>query len=47
MRVSLPESGGSDFHGNVKPGVELGVGKGNLDIPLTVYEKLLEKSREI
>ena len=43
----LLESGGSDFHGSVKPGVELGVGKGNLDIPLTVYEKLLEKSREI
>lgn len=43
----LLESGGSDFHGSVKPGVELGVGKGNLDIPITVYEKLLEKSKEI
>ncbi len=26
-------SGGSDFHGDTKPGVHLGVGKGNLRIP--------------
>jgi len=37
----LLESGGSDFHGSIKPGVKLGVGKGNLDIPETVYHKLL------
>ena len=37
----LLESGGSDFHGSIKPGVELGVGKGNLDIPETVYRDLL------
>lgn len=43
----LLESGGSDFHGSVKPGVELGVGKGNLDIPSEIYEKLLEKSKNI
>lgn len=34
------ESGGSDFHGDIKPGVELGVGKGNLSIPDTVYYDL-------
>ena len=33
----LLESGGSDFHGSVKPGVQLGVGKGNLDIPDEIY----------
>lgn len=43
----LLESGGSDFHGSVKPDVELGVGKGNLDIPVEVYERLLEKSKNI
>ena len=37
----LLESGGSDYHGNIKHGVELGVGKGNLNIPCEVYEKLL------
>ena len=36
----LLESGGSDFHGSVKPGVQLGVGKGNLDIPYEIYFKL-------
>ena len=43
----LLESGGSDFHGSIKPGVMLGVGKGNLDIPITVYNKLLEKKNMI
>ena len=28
--------GGSDFHGKIKPGVELGVGKGNLNIPMSI-----------
>lgn len=39
---NLLESGGSDYHGIVKPGVMLGVGKGNLDIPDTVYQNLLQ-----
>lgn len=34
------ESGGSDFHGLAKPNIELGVGKGNLHIPLSMLEKL-------
>lgn len=42
---SLLESGGSDFHGSIKPGIMLGVGKGNLDIPVDVYNKLLEKKK--
>ena len=41
-KYSLAESGGSDFHGVMKPGVELGVGKGNLNIEEEVYLKLLE-----
>lgn len=42
----LLESGGSDFHGSIKPGVELGVGKGNLDIPDSIYYALLSKKGE-
>ena len=38
----LLESGGSDFHGLVKPDVELGVGKGNLNITEEYYQKLLD-----
>lgn len=40
-------SGGSDFHGAVKPDVRLGVGKGNLDIPDSYCEALREASRRI
>ena len=39
---ALLESGGSDYHGNIKPGVNLGVGKGNLLIPDSIYLALLE-----
>ena len=41
----LLESGGSDFHGTIKPGVDLGVGYGNLDIPESFYKDLLNKKR--
>jgi predicted metal-dependent phosphoesterase TrpH len=40
-------SGGSDFHGTVKPDVRLGVGKGNLDIPDSYWKALREASRRI
>ncbi len=33
-------SGGSDFHGDNKPDIRLGVGKGNLHIPLSYWEDL-------
>lgn len=41
----LLESGGSDFHGIMKPGVMLGVGKGNLDIPESVYQAFAEQRK--
>ena len=33
--LGLLESGGSDFHGDNKPGISLGVGRGNLRVPLS------------
>ena len=36
----LLSSGGSDFHGLAKPDIQLGVGKGNLRIPLSVLDNL-------
>ena len=33
-RFDLKESGGSDFHGEAKPNIQLGTGCGNLQIPL-------------
>ena len=38
---SLLSSGGSDFHGSVKPDVFLGTGKGGLCIPSEIHSKLL------
>ncbi len=39
-RHGLMVSGGSDFHGSNKVGVDLAVGKGNLEVPFEVYERL-------
>ncbi len=39
----LTISGGSDFHGSIKPGLDLGVGYGKLHVPYTVLENLKNK----
>lgn len=38
---NLLPSGGSDFHGTVKPDIALGTGKGWLSIPAEIYASLL------
>lgn len=38
-------SGGSDYHGENKPGIHLGVGRGGLRVPLDVLEKLEARRR--
>jgi hypothetical protein len=38
----LGVTGGSDFHGDAKPNVRLGVGAGNLNIPRSVLDRLRE-----
>lgn len=43
--LSLLESGGSDFHGDNKPGQELGVGRGDLFVPYEFYEALKARKR--
>jgi len=35
-------SGGSDFHGDVKPEIHLGTGRGDLDVPDQVYWDLMD-----
>ena len=37
---NLLVTGGTDFHGEWKPHVQLGVGKGNLQIPYSLLEKM-------
>lgn len=41
-RHGLKQSGGSDFHGSNKPHIDLGCGKGNLQIPYEILEQLRE-----
>lgn len=43
---SLLPSGGSDFHGERKPAIHLGTGKGDLAVPLSYYEKLKAAAQE-
>ncbi len=40
LKYNLQMSGGSDFHGSIKPDIELGRGRGNLRIPYQVFENL-------
>lgn len=39
----LLKSGGSDFHGANKPDIRIGVGRGTLEVPLTLLEELKKK----
>lgn len=48
LRNGLLISGGSDFHGSNKPGLELATGyHGKLVIPYDIWERLKEKGREL
>ena len=38
----IMESGGSDFHGENKPDIRLGIGRGELCVPAILMDKLLE-----
>lgn len=42
----LAVSGGSDFHGNNKPSISLGTGRGNLRIPYEILTQLREAARK-
>lgn len=39
-RLGLVFAGGSDFHGDIKPGVKIGVGRDNISIPYYVLENI-------
>lgn len=41
-RLGLLKSGGSDFHGENKPNIKIGVGEGGLQVPYDFYKKLKE-----
>lgn len=39
-RYDLLITGGTDFHGSLKPDIQMGVGKGDFFVPYALYEKL-------
>ena len=41
-RYGLLMTGGSDFHGSIKPDIKMGSGRGNLFVPYSLYEKLIK-----
>jgi 3',5'-nucleoside bisphosphate phosphatase len=41
--LGLVATGGSDYHGSYKPGIALGTGRGDLDVPDGVVEALRER----
>jgi len=45
-RHNLVATGGSDFHGNMIKGVDLGSGRGSLNIPYAVLEGLKKKKQQ-
>lgn len=45
--LGLLKSGGSDFHGDVKPGLMLGCGTGNLKVPYEYLEKMKSINRRM
>jgi 3',5'-nucleoside bisphosphate phosphatase len=40
-RYDLLMTGGTDFHGDIQPAIQMGIGKGNLHVPYELYEKLI------
>lgn len=40
-RFDLLVTGGSDFHGDIKPDIALGTGAGDLDVPIELYDRLV------
>lgn len=44
-RYDLLMTGGSDFHGSLKPDIKMGSGKNNLSIPYKLYDDLIKKNR--
>lgn len=44
-RYGLLMTGGSDFHGSLKPDIQMGSGRGDLSVPYEIYENLVRAVR--
>ena len=43
----IGESGGSDFHGENKPAIRLGIGRGDLRVPVTVVNRMMKECDQL
>ncbi|WP_028574636.1 PHP domain-containing protein [Desulfonatronovibrio hydrogenovorans] len=46
QELDLLPSGGSDFHGTVKPQIKLGKGRGKLDLPYSLLQTMKDRRQE-
>ncbi|OEU47350.1 MAG: hypothetical protein BA861_02045 [Desulfobacterales bacterium S3730MH5] len=46
-RHGLLVTGGTDYHGTIKPGVHIGIGRGNLRIPYRLVEELKQSASQV
>ena len=40
LKLGLLTSGGSDFHGIIKPNIKMGIGRGGMKIPMRLLEDI-------
>lgn len=43
LKHNLLITGGTDFHGAVTPGIQMGIGAGNFHVPYSLYERLMAR----
>jgi predicted metal-dependent phosphoesterase TrpH len=46
LQHGLLMTGGTDFHGALNPEIQMGTGRGDLDIPFALYEALVRRVRQ-
>ncbi len=46
-RFDLLVTGGTDFHGSIKPDIQMGSGSGDFSVPFELYEKIVGLKRQI
>lgn len=44
-KYGMLATGGTDFHGTNRPGIELGTGTGSMEVPYEFYERIAAKTR--
>ena len=46
-RFDLIVTGGTDFHGSIKPDIRMGSGSGDFSVPFEIYGKIIGLKKQI